>query len=450
MSAGAKRISDTLAELAVAARKLLALAERAGAEEAEVFGLSGRSVDVDLRKDEVELASESFSRGLGIRAVVKGAVGFSSTSDLSKLEAVAKSAVRSARARGPDLAWKSLPSMQDVSRPEAIFDRALDGMRPEDCIDFASSMLEGCRSVPGAEPVSGGVGCSTGEEIVINSHGLEHSEAGTAIHGSMEAIARGADVVTGSEFLNFRVLKDEFFRVGKEAAEMAVLSLGGEKAKTGTYQVLLRPIAFTDLLEYAFLPSFSGDSVLKGRSPLAENVGLEVASPHLSLIDDGLLPGGMGSSAFDGEGVPTRRNVLVEGGILKGFLYDSYTAGRAGTASTGNAVRGGYSDIPRIGVRNLSVQSSESFDLLGETAEGILVNGFIGSHTANPISGDFSVECRNAFYIKGGELVRPIRSAMMAGNIFDLMKEITVGTDPRAIGAVITPTIGFSMKVVGS
>jgi PmbA protein len=178
---------------------------------------------------------------------------------------------------------------------------------------------------------------------------------------------------------------------------MAVRSVNGQKVETGTYDVLLRPIAFTELLEYAFLPSISADNVQKGRSLMSEKIGQQVASSHLSFTDDGLLPGGLGTTGFDGEGVPSMRNSILERGVLKGFLYDSYTAGKSGVKSTGNAVRGGYSDLPRIGIRNLLVQSSEPFDVVKETGRGIVVNSFIGAHTANPISGDFSVEARNLF-----------------------------------------------------
>jgi PmbA protein len=139
----------------------------------------------------------------------------------------------------------------------------------------------------------------------------------------------------------------------------------------------------------------------------------------------------------------------VEGGILKGFLYDSYTAGKAGISSTGSAVRAGYTEVPRVGIRNLVISSRDPIDLLAET-KGILVNGVIGAHTANPISGDFSVEARNAFYVVPGETPKPIRSAMLAGNMFELLKDMMVGTDVRAIGPVVTPTISLKMKVVGS
>ncbi|MGD0953128.1 MAG: TldD/PmbA family protein [Methanotrichaceae archaeon] len=425
------------------------MAERAGAKEAEVFGTAGRSVDVDLRKDQIELASESFHQGLGLRAVVRGAVGFSSTSDMTKLESVAEAAVRSARARGSDESWRSLPLPETVQTPRNIFDVTIDRIAPEDCLDLTRQMLSGCQEVKSAEPASGGVVCVSGMEFVVNSWGIELSEKGTSMHASMEAIAKGNDVATGTEFHNSRLLDADLYGVGKAAAEMAISSINGSKAEGGIYDVILKPVAFVELLEYAFVPSIFADNVQKGRSHLASRLGDEIGSDHLCIIDDGLLSGGMGTTAFDGEGVASKSNAVIENGVLKRFLYDSYTAGKDGLKSTGNAVRSGYSDVPRLGLRNLIVGSEHAFDLQDET-KGMLVNGFIGAHTANPISGDFSVEARNSFFVAPNEAPRPISSMMLAGNIFELLKDMDVGTDVRAVDAVVTPSIRARMKVVGS
>jgi PmbA protein len=439
-------ISDSLLEYA---HQLIALALREGAAEAEVYGMVGRSVDADLRKGSVEMASESFHRGLGLRAVVKGAVGFSSTSDMSLLEYVAQSAVKSAKVRGSDESWVSLPSPEKIVPVQGIFDKRLEQIGPEECLEAAASMLEGCRTVNGAEPVSGGVACVCGTGFVINSQGLELMETATLMQASMETIAKAGDVATGSEFFNSRSFQPSMEAVGKAAAVMARTSLAGSKAESGTYDVLLKPLAVAELLESTILSAFEADNVQKGRSSLKGRLGEMISSEGLNVHDDGLLAGGLDSSAFDGEGSPSRRTVLIEKGILKGFLYDSYTAGKDGVKSTGNAVRQGYSDVPRVGMRNLIVSSPNAYDLLEET-KGYLINGLIGAHTANPISGDFSVEARNAFRVSPGEMPVPIRSLMLAGNIYDLLKNIEIGTDVRAIGGIVTPTIKVKMNVVGS
>jgi PmbA protein len=442
-------ISGNIGALLDYGHRLLSLALQEGAEEAEVYGTSGRSVDIDLRRDAVELASESFHRGLGIRAVIDGGVGFSSSSDMSLLPFVAKSAVVSARARGRDESWRSLPLPEKVVHPDGIFDSRLERIGPEECLDMAQSMLSGCRSIKEAEPVSGGVACICGSGFVINSLGMELLETSTLMHASMDTIARGADVATGSEFFNSRSYRTSLEDIGRAAAEQARASLGGCRAESGTFDVLLRPLAVVELLDYTLLPALAADNVQKGRSSLRGRVGEKVSAESLVIADDGLLSGGMDSSAFDGEGVPSQRTVLIEGGILKGYLYDSYTAGKEGVRSTGNAVRSGYSDVPSVGIRNLIVGSSEPQDLLAET-KGLQVGSLIGAHTANPISGDFSVEAKNAFLIAPGEEARPIRSLMLAGNFFELLKDIEVGRDVRAVGAIVTPTIKVRMKVVGS
>ncbi len=443
------RISDTSDSLRNHACQLLSSALAAGAEEAEVYGIASLSFDIDLRRDQVELASRSLHRGLGLRAVVSGAVGFSSTSDMSLLSSVAKSAVQSALARGPDPAWRGLPRPERVTHPENTFDPRLAEMGPEECLDLAEGLVAGCSQVAGAEPVSGGLACASGTSFILNSQGLELEERGTIMQASLEAIARGADVATGSDFYISRGLASSLEEVGRSAAEMARSSLGGQKAESGTFDVLLRPQAAAELLEYTLIPALLADRVQKGRSVLAGRIGESIASERLVIADDGLVSGGIDSSAFDGEGVPSQRTVLIEDGTLKAYLYDSYTAGKEGIRSTGNAVRSGYTALPRVGARNFILSSRQSQNLLEET-RGFMVSGLIGAHTANAISGDFSVEARNAFAISPGEVARPIRSLMLAGNIFQLLREIEVGRDVRSVGSIVTPTVKLRMKVVGS
>jgi len=452
MKRAGMRISDTLdslEDLIAHAQELISYARLEGADEAEVYGIAGRSVDIDLRRDVVELASESHHSGLGLRAVVAGAVGFSSTSDMSLLRTVARSAVQSARARGGDPSWCSLPFPAAVRPVDGVFDPHLADIGPEVCLDLAKNMLSGCRNVPGAEPVSGGVSCALGGSFVLNTRGVELQENGTLMHASMECIARRADVATGSEFFISRAYQSSLEDVGQAAAEMACSSLGGVRAESGTFDVLLRPQAVAELLENTLLPALSADNVQKGRSLLTARIGERICSECLNIVDDGLVPGGIDSSSFDGEGVPSQRTVLIEQGILKGYLYDSYTAGKDAVRSTGNAVRSGYTDVPRVGIRNLLVGSSSPQNLIEET-RGYLVTGLIGAHTANAISGDFSVEARNAFAIAPGEAMRPIRSLMLTANVFDLLKDIEVGKDVRAVGTIVTPTVKVKMKVVGS
>lgn len=354
-----------------------------------------------------------------------------------------------ARIFGPDSLWKGLPGRSQMPSVEGVFDRRIADVQTDTLLEISEVLLSGCRSVDGVEPVSGGVSCTHSLEILINSSGVDLSEEGTSIHLALETIARGSSgVATGSEFDNSRSFTVNARAVGERAADLARRSLDGISINTSTYDVVLSPVAFAELLESTLVPALSAENVQKGRSALAGMLGKSIADPRLQIVDDGALPAGMGSSAFDGEGVPSQRNVLLGDGILRSYLYDTYTAGKEGRSSTGNSVRSGYSEMPRIGIRNLIISSKEPVEVLEGVREGVLVNSVIGAHTANPISGDFSVEARNAFRIRAGEVAEPVRSAMIAGNIFDLLKQIEVGSDARAIGPIVTPDVRVRMRVI--
>jgi PmbA protein len=213
---------------------------------------------------------------------------------------------------------------------------------------------------------------------------------------------------------------------------------------------LFRPNAIADILENALLPSLSAENVQKGRSALTGKLGNKIGVDRLNVIDDGLLEGGIGSSRSDDEGSPSKTNQIIENGVLATYLYDTYTAGKDGVESTGNAMRNNYSQTTSIDVRNLRLEFPPS-DVVGETVQGVLVGAVIGAHTANPISGDFSVEARNSFLIKNGQIMHPIKSMMVAGNVLELLQHISgAGQDVRVLGNIIAPTIKVSgLKVVG-
>jgi PmbA protein len=255
---------------------------------------------------------------------------------------------------------------------------------------------------------------------------------------------------TGSEFDASRMLDIDFYKVGKDAALLASRSQNGVSVGTGDMIVLLEPMAFADIIENTFLTSLNSDNVQKGRSALTGKLGNMIAHEKLSLKDDGTLSGGIGSASSDDEGTPSRINELLKNGTLNSFIYDCYTAGKEKRESTGNAVRGSFTSTPSISVRNLIVDYPRS-DILVETRNGVIVNSVIGAHTANPISGDFSVEARNSFIISDGEVASPIKSMMISGNFFELLKNIDgAGKDIRRMGNIITPTLRVSnMKVIG-
>jgi PmbA protein len=432
------------------AHKALGYARKAGADEIEIYCIRGKSVTIDVQKDEIDLAKESLISGIGIRAIVKGAVGFSSTNDPSRTEEACILAVKSARVRKGDPEWSGLPEKKNYPAVHDILDRRLVNIDIESCIEHTALMIEGAKSIPSVIPTSGNFMRFNSTTLILNSNGVEVKEEDTFVNASIDTATKGAEMSTGSEFDASRMLDIDFYRIGEAAALLASRSQNGVHAETGDIPVLLEPLAFSDILENTFLTSLNADNVQKGRSALIGKMGSVIANEKLSLIDDGTLSGGMGTASTDDEGTPSRINELVKNGVLMSFIYDCYTAGKEKRECTGNAVRGSFTSTPSISIRNLIVDYPRS-DIMSETRDGVIVNSVIGAHTSNPISGDFSVEARNSFLIKNGEIASPIKSMMLSGNIFELLKNIDgAGKDTRRVGNFITPTVRVSkLKVIG-
>ncbi|MCX9074093.1 MAG: metallopeptidase TldD-related protein, partial [Candidatus Methanoperedens sp.] len=379
-----------------------------------------------------------------------GAVGFSSTNDLDRVDEACVLAVKSARVRKNDPLWSGLPEKKKPASVRGIFDEKLVNIGIETCMDCTAELIEGAKSIPSVIPTSGQFLCSNSTSFILNSHGVEIEESDTIIHASVDTKTKDHEISTASEFDISRKLDIDFFKIGERSSDLAFRSKNGEGVETRDTSVLLQPMAFADILENTLMPSLNSDNVQKARSSLIGKKGKKIASDALSLIDDGTLEAGIGTSSCDDEGTPSKRSEVVKNGTLCSFLYDCYTAGKEKKESTGNAVRWSFTSTPSISIRNLIIDHPVS-DIIEETQDGVMVNSVIGAHTANPISGDFSVEARNSFLIRNGEITSPIKSMMISGNIFELLHGIDgAGKDVRKLGNVVTPTMRVSkMRIVG-
>jgi PmbA protein len=182
-------------------------------------------------------------------------------------------------------------------------------------------------------------------------------------------------------------------------------------------------------------------------------VGEKVASEIVTIHDDGLMNEGLRTWKFDGEGVPQQKTVIIEKGTLRGFIYDSYTAKKEGKESTGNAFRAGYLSTPRIEATNLRFAPGKNTpeELVGEIDEGLLVYSVQGAHSSNPASGEFSVAATPAWKIKDGKIAHAVKGAMLAGNIFEALKNVSaLANNERKIGQLVAPWIVVeNVKVIG-
>jgi PmbA protein len=217
--------------------------------------------------------------------------------------------------------------------------------------------------------------------------------------------------------------------------------------------VILDPVAAASFLG-VLAGALSAESVLKGRSLLAGRIGQQVAANLVTLIDDGRLIEGPSVAPFDDEGVPTARTLLIEGGFLRGFLHDTYTATKAGERSTGNAGRGGYRTVPGVSPSNLFLEPGEVSpeDLLAQADHGVYVQEVSGLHSgANPISGEFSVGA-TGLRIQDGTFADPLREMTIASTLLDVLRSVVaLGDDLRfpVGGGLGAPTVLISEMTVG-
>jgi PmbA protein len=380
-----------------------------------------------------------------IRTIDKGRIGSSSTNDPLQWQACLDAAIAGGRLATPQ-EWRGLPDPVTLPSDDLSYDPSL-AVEPELAHDLLREMLEGAAAHPGASVTSGGAGIAVGEITFANSHGIRYASRESDVSISLEAISGQS---TGYEFDHAcsRALVNPG-RVGEQAAFLASRSAGGKDIPSGEYDVILSPMAYADLLSGIFVPALSGKNVLQGRSKLAGRIGETITAPLVSLYDDPHRKGAGGSTWFDAEGTPTNRLDFVRDGVLTAFAYDLKTAYRAGTKSTGSAIRGGFAGLPAIGHHNFVVDGKRD-KLFDEPA--IYVHSVVGAHTANPMSGDFSVEMSNPFRVNDGELSEPIRGAMLSGNFFDLQKQVAaLGKESRSVGSYILPPAKINnVRVIGT
>jgi PmbA protein len=241
--------------------------------------------------------------------------------------------------------------------------------------------------------------------------------------------------------------------VGKEAAKLAVSALKTKSVETKSTTLILTQFALQDLFAYTLVNAIKADNVQRNQSPFKGKIGEKVASENLTIYDDGLFPGGLRTCAFDGEGVPHQKTVVIKKGVLRNFLYDSYSAKKEAKESTGNASRAGYLSTPSIDTTNFHIMpgNKTSDEMLSEVDDGLIIYYLQGAHSSNPVSGEFSVVATPAWKIKKGEIVHCSRGVMLAGNIFEVLKNVSlVGSNERQMGQLISPWIQVeNVRVIG-
>jgi PmbA protein len=426
-------------------------------EQVEAYVIEGRETSVKVFESDIESFSQADSAGLGIRVVAGSKQGFAYAGSLDP--DIIKETLDEAR---DNAAFGTPDEFVAIAEPDGVdpveldlFRESLADVPAETKIELA---LELERRVRAGDKRIRQVPSATYSDVVFSaalatSTGIRTTSRRTICNIATYAIANdGADDQTGFGYSVGRQLDDlDTDKVVADAIDRATRMLGAKKPASAKLTVVLdRDITSTYL---AVLGStLNGESVLKGRSLFAERVGETVASPAFTLVDDPTIPEAFGAGEYDGEGLASRRTVLIDGGTLDGFVYNTYAARRAGTTSTANAVRG-FKSGPGVGCRSLVLEpgTQSQDEIIAGIDNGLLVQSVSGIHSGvNPISGDFSVGAEGIM-IRDGQLAEPVREITIASTIQRMLQGVVaVGNDlewlPGSAAGVTVAMADISMS----
>jgi PmbA protein len=445
-------MAPTDVNLVAASSVAVEAALTAGAEAAEAYALEETGREVRVHDGEVESLTVATERGIGVRTWIGRRVGFAYGTDLSHdgLASVGGRAVEAAKTADEDEFAKAPAPEGEASSIAGLRDASVSGWPTAEVADLALAVeraaLEVDKRIVGVEQAA--YADSDARVAIRSSAGVEGSFEASSCYAYLQALAGGNGgretglgfgLARGPEGLDARA-------IGREGAERALAMIGAGKPPSRSCPVVLEPTVAASFVG-AIGEVLGADAVQRGRSPFAERLGEEIAGAALVLRDDGLDPEGLGSSPFDGEGVPRRRTALIDDGRLRSFLHDSYTARRAGAGSTASAGRGGYRSLPSVSPSNLVVgEGPHTFEeLLGKAGVGVYVTDVAGLHSGvNPVSGVFSVGASGRV-ISGGELAEPVREFTIASDLVGMCGLVSAaGAESRWVpfgGSVRTPPL---------
>lgn len=406
-------------------------------EQVEAYVSRHAETEVRVYGSEVESLTSATSAGIGIRVVSGGRQGFAYAGSLA--EDVVAETLDEARDNASFAAlepWVGLPEPDGTEPlPLELWHEELSSYniqsKVEAALDLERRVLGADRRIKQVESASWGDVSS--ETALASSLGVSGTDRSTACYLSAAAVAaQGDENKIGYGYTVARRPSQLVpAKAVEDAVERAVRLLGATKPRSARLPVVFEPRVSAQLL--GLLGSvLSGEAVLKGVSLFGERLGEQVASECFTLVDDPTVEAAWGASAMDDEGLACRRTVLVDEGVLKGFLYDSTAARRAGTRSTASAVRAGYKSAPGVGARALQLSPGRlgPQELLRQMGDGLLVQSLSGLHSGvNVVSGDFSVGAEGLLF-RRGETVEPVREMTIASSIQRMLQAVAlVGND---------------------
>jgi len=414
----------------------------------EIFIANSETINVESKNDILSFAKQEIEKGVGIRIIKDNKIGFAYTTDLDKIYETAQKALDNAKLNKLDENYE-FAHVEKVTDVKGTYDARYDDLSLDECCKFLENIIERTKDND-CNVTSAGFSASKGEELIINSNGVSIYDKGTGFSGGLSVyIEKDGQYAASYDYNSSRHLDLEYEKLTDDACKLVHDSLNPKTIETKNCDVILDYYAASGLLS-TFIQGFNSENVLRGRSILHDKINTEITDSNLTIIDNPLLENAMGTSKCDGEGTASKKTTLVEDGVLKSFLYDIYTANKSGCESTSNGYRASYLTTPDVSPSNLELKFKNSIGL-DEIDSGIITTNVLGAHTANPISGDFSVELSNAFTIENGEITDGVKKAMISGNIYELMKKCeSIESEIKQKGSFIIPKIMIhDLKVIG-
>lgn len=403
---------------------------RLGFTEMELYYQSSSELEISAFKGEVDEYSLSVDGGVSFRGLHGGHMGYSYSEkiDPAVIDHLLEGARAGASATDSTSPQPIFAGSPDYPAPE-LYNAELESVTPDQLIELAKGLDREAYAADSRISLVNGArtGIVRMERMIANTRGLDQSEVRNLAYAFVMAVARdGSETKSGMDVKQTRRFSEiDHAALARKAAGKAVSYLGAGPVPSGSYTVILENRAAANLLQ-AFAGAFSAENVQRGRSRLKGKLGEQVAGGNIDMIDDPLRPDGLASRAFDAEGVASRRLALIEGGVLRSYLHSLKTAAADGAEPTGHGSKQSYKGSVSVAPSNLYLEPGMlTFDdLVGSTGEAVLITSLQGLHSGtNAVSGAFSLAA-HGYYVKGGQIERPVNQITVAGNFFDLLSQI--------------------------
>jgi len=434
-------------------------AMQGGATGAEAVAMDGSEFSTVVRLGEVETLKESGSKAIGVRVFIGQRAASTYSSDLTPegIRQLVESALVLAKVTSED-PFAGIPEASQLGKLEGdleLYSEDVYSLSTADRIDYArraeKAALDADPRIVNSEGGTFDAGVSY--KVLANSHGFVGDYQRSYCSVSAVPIAQVEGSVMQRDYwysvaMTLKKLQSPE-EIGKIAAQRTLRRIGARKVKTAKVPIVFEHTVAGALVGHIF-EAVNGDSIYRGASFLAGKLNEKIGGNNINVVDDGTMRGGFGTSPFDSEGVPSRRTVVVENGVLKSYLLNTYTAKKLNLQTTGNASRG-LAGTPGIGAGNFFLQlgAKSPEEIISDIKEGLFVTEFLG-FGVNLVTGDFS-RGASGLWIQNGELTFPVEEITVAGNLKDMLFNVgEIGNDLQFRAAIASPTLRIDgMTVAG-